>query len=54
MKKTSMTIKSSELKTRVTWGFNPVARVKPSKKAYSRKNYRVPSHEIKTERGSIV
>ncbi len=35
-------IKSSQIKTRVTWGFNPVARVKPSKKVYSRKNYKVP------------
>ena len=25
-------------KSRVTWGFNPVARVVPSKKRYSRKN----------------
>jgi hypothetical protein len=25
-------------KARVTWGFNPVSRVVPSKKKYSRKN----------------
>ena len=31
-------------KARVTWGFNPVSRVVPSKKKYSRKNYRIPSH----------
>lgn len=38
-----LTVKSSQIKTRVTWGFNPVARVKTSKKVYTRKNYRVPS-----------
>ena len=43
MKKQSINIKSSKIKTRVTWGFNPVARVVPSKKSYSRKNYRVPT-----------
>jgi len=36
-----LTIKSSQIKTRATWGFNPIARVKPSKKVYSRKNYKV-------------
>ncbi len=44
MKKTSMTIKASQLKTRVTWGFNPVSRVIKSKKFYSRKNYKIPSY----------
>jgi len=37
------TIKSSQIKTRVVWGFNPITRVKPSKKVYSRKNYILPS-----------
>lgn len=35
--KTIMTIKTSELKSRVVWGFKPTSRVKPSKKIYSRK-----------------
>ncbi len=35
-----MKIRSSQIKTRVTWDFNPVARVKPSKKIYSRKKYK--------------
>lgn len=26
---------------RITWGFSPVTRIKPSKKRYSRKNYKV-------------
>ena len=37
MKKETVKIKTSHIKTRVTWRFNPVARVKPSKKIYSRK-----------------
>ncbi len=40
MKKQTMKIRSSQIKTRVTWGFNPVARVKPSKNIYSRKKYK--------------
>ena len=40
MKKPTMKIRSSQIKTRVTWDFNPVARVKPSKKIYSRKKYK--------------
>ncbi|MDQ1339008.1 MAG: hypothetical protein QG567_157 [Campylobacterota bacterium] len=32
------TIKIPKPKSRVTWGFNPVERVKQSKKIYSRKN----------------
>lgn len=33
--------KISEIKQRVTWGFNPVTRVVKSKKVYSRKNHKV-------------
>jgi hypothetical protein len=44
MSKKTLTAKSSDIKCRVTWGFNPVSRVKSSKKAYSRKNYKIPSH----------
>ena len=40
MQKQTMKIRCSQIKTRVTWGFNPVARVKPSKKIYSRKKYK--------------
>jgi len=29
-----------KLKTRVTWGFNPVTRVVKSKKVYNRKKYK--------------
>jgi hypothetical protein len=36
MKKTDIKVKS-----RVTWGFNPVSRVVKSKKIYSRKNYKI-------------
>ncbi len=43
MSKKILKIKTSKLKTRVTWGFNPVSRVVPSKKKYSRKNYRIPT-----------
>ncbi len=43
MKKQSLTIKSSKMRTRVTWGFNPVTRMVKSKKVYSRKNYKLPS-----------
>ena len=39
--KTKLTIKKSQIKSRITWGFNPVTRVKPSKKVYSRKNYKI-------------
>jgi len=28
-----------QIKSRVVWGFNPVTRVKPSKKVYSRKRF---------------
>lgn len=35
--KKSLSIKSSDIKSRVLWGFNPITRVKPSKKVYSRK-----------------
>jgi hypothetical protein len=33
-----MNIKIKTPKARVTWGFNPVSRVVPSKKRYTRKN----------------
>ncbi len=42
MQKQTLTIKSSQIKKRVTWGFSPTTRVKRSKKAYSRKNYKTP------------
>lgn len=32
-----LTIKTSNIKTRVTWGFNPATRVVKSKRAYNRK-----------------
>lgn len=35
--KIKINLKKSETKQRVTWGFNPVSRVKPSKKIYNRK-----------------
>jgi len=35
------TIKIPKLKQRVTWGFNPSTRTKPSKKVYNRKNYKI-------------
>ncbi len=40
MKKETVKIQMSQIKTRVTWGFNPVARVKSSKKIYSRKKFK--------------
>ena len=40
---TDLKIKVAHQKQRVTWGFNPTTRVKPSKKLYSRKNYKVES-----------
>ena len=39
--KTKLIIKSSKIKSRVTWGFNPVTRIIKSKKIYSRKNYKI-------------
>ncbi len=44
MSKKTLKIKVSEIKSRVTWGFNPVTRVKSSKKVYSRKNYKMPNY----------
>lgn len=44
MSKKILKIKTSKIKTRVTWGFNPVTRVKSSKKIYSRKNYKILSY----------
>lgn len=41
MKKQKLTIKKSNIKTRVTWGFNPATRTVPSKKIYTRKNYKI-------------
>jgi len=41
--KTKIKIKIPQQKQRVTWGFNPITRVKPSKKHYNRKNYKVQS-----------
>ena len=35
--KTTLKIKTNEIKTRVVWNFKPTTRVKPSKKIYSRK-----------------
>jgi len=34
-------IKIPKIKSRVTWGFNPVTRTIKSKKLYSRKNYKI-------------
>ena len=34
-------IKKPTIKTRVTWGFNPVTRVVPKKKIYNRKKLKV-------------
>ncbi len=34
-----MKAKKNTIKHRITWGFNPVTRVKQSKKIYSRKKY---------------
>jgi len=39
--KTIKYTRQSNIKQRVTWGFNPVSRVKPSKKLYSRKKYKI-------------
>ncbi len=33
-------IKIPQVKTRVTWGFNPITRVSKDKKAYSRTSYK--------------
>ena len=40
MQKQTLKIRQSQIKTRVTWGFNPVSRVKTSKKIYSRKSHK--------------
>ncbi len=40
MKKQSVKNKPLRIKTRVTWGLNPVSRVKTSKKIYSRKSHK--------------
>ncbi|WP_418179152.1 hypothetical protein ACNSOO_10150 [Aliarcobacter lanthieri] len=36
--KIDISIDAIQIKSRVTWGFRPTTRVKPSKKIYSRKN----------------
>lgn len=36
--KTTLTIKTNDIKIRVVWGFKPTTRVKQSKKIYSRKS----------------
>ena len=36
-----ITIKIPKIKSRVTWGFNPVTRTIKSKRLYSRKNYKI-------------
>ena len=38
--KSKLTITPSQVKSRITWGFNPVSRTIKSKKIYSRKNYK--------------
>ncbi len=38
-------LKIPKLKTRVTWGFNPVTRTKPSKKLYSRSSKKMIDYE---------
>ena len=44
-----MKIKIKTPKSRVTWGFNPVARVVPSKKRYSRKKVKHEDRGIMSE-----
>ena len=44
MKKNSK--RNPHKRSRVVWGFNPVTRVKPLKKRYSRKNYNVNKEEF--------
>ena len=42
MKKITLVItKENRPRERITWGFNPVTRKIPSKKVYSRKNYKI-------------
>ncbi len=41
MKKQHFTIQLSQVKRRVKWSFNPATRTIPSKKQYSRKNYKI-------------
>ncbi len=36
-----ITIKVPKLKSRMTWDINPITRVKPSKKNYNRKKYKL-------------
>ncbi len=37
MKKINISVGTSQIKTRITWSFNPIQRVVKSKKIYSRK-----------------
>lgn len=38
-------IKIPKVKTRVTWGFNPITRISKDKKAYSRTSYKKVLHD---------
>jgi len=40
MAKKITSLKLTKVKTRTVWSINPVTRVKPSKKVYSRKKYK--------------
>jgi hypothetical protein len=40
-----MTVKTANIKSRKTWGFNPVSRVVPSKKIYKRAKYKNEFHK---------
>jgi len=42
MKSNNLVLKVKQPKQRKIWGFNPITRVKLSKKLYSRKNYSIP------------
>lgn len=43
--KNNLILELKQPKRRRIWGFNPMTRVKPSKKIYSRKNYSIPNFE---------
>ena len=40
MAKKITSLKLAQVKTRTVWSINPITRVKPSKKVYSRKKYK--------------
>ncbi len=44
MKKIDIKLDKSQIKTRVTWGFNPIQRVVKSKKIYNRKRAKAEVH----------